>query len=380
MKRLAFISFSIVPFASNDLLFYRTAQQALKRGYDVLVSSYDWGRQNAVEYEEICRAGALVHRRRLDNRSGHFFTRQWHKVRHRVENKRKHYNFLSDFAPDVVVISDPGTYHMLSAPGFGEYLMESGLPFITISQFNDENSCLGSDLFPRAQQFFSKARDCVFVSKRNLQVARRQLCLPLNNAVVLDNPPNLKLWNLVPWPPGDIPQLAIVGRFECAVKGQALVLEVLSGANWQSRPWRLNLYGKGPDEEYLRALVHFLGLEDRVSFCGHVDDIQSVWERNMILLLCSSGEGKPLALIEAMLCGRPAVVTDVGGNAELIQEGETGFIAESSTIRGIESALERAWAKEADWPEMGRKAHVAMSERLQPRPEQLLINLIARSN
>ena len=47
-------------------------------------------------------------------------------------------------------------------------------------------------------------------------------------------------------------------------------------------------------------------------------------------MMCSAAEGKPLALTEAMVCGRPAVVTDVGGNAELIEDGITGFVAESA--------------------------------------------------
>jgi glycosyltransferase involved in cell wall biosynthesis len=46
--------------------------------------------------------------------------------------------------------------------------------------------------------------------------------------------------------------------------------------------------------------------------------------------MASSGEGKPLALTEAMLCGRPAVVTDVGGNAELVSDRVTGFVTQSA--------------------------------------------------
>ena len=54
-----------------------------------------------------------------------------------------------------------------------------------------------------------------------------------------------------------------------------------------------------------------------VHFRGHVNDIRAIWEQNHLLVLPSRYEGLPLALVEAMWCGRPAVVTDVGGNAEL---------------------------------------------------------------
>ena len=53
----------------------------------------------------------------------------------------------------------------------------------------------------------------------------------------------------------------------------------------------------------------------------------------------------PLALVEAMLCGRTAVVTDVGGNAEWIEDGETGFVAEAATAKSFGAAL-----KERGWP------------------------------
>jgi len=58
-------------------------------------------------------------------------------------------------------------------------------------------------------------------------------------------------------------------------------------------------------------------------------------------------------LVEAMLCGRPAVVTDVGGNTEWIEDGRTGFVAEAPTAKSFGAALERAWLAQADWQKMG---------------------------
>ena len=54
-----------------------------------------------------------------------------------------------------------------------------------------------------------------------------------------------------------------------------------------------------------------------------------------------------------MLCGRPAVVTDVGGNAEWIDDEQTGFVAEAPTAKSFGAALERAWLVQADWQQMG---------------------------
>jgi glycosyltransferase involved in cell wall biosynthesis len=64
-----------------------------------------------------------------------------------------------------------------------------------------------------------------------------------------------------------------------------------------------------------------------------------------------------LALLEAMFCARPAVVTDVGGNAEWTEDGQTGFVAEAPTAKSFAAALERAWVARAKWHLMGNQAH-----------------------
>jgi glycosyltransferase involved in cell wall biosynthesis len=57
-----------------------------------------------------------------------------------------------------------------------------------------------------------------------------------------------------------------------------------------------------------------------------------------------------------MHCNRPAVVTDVGDSASLIDEGVTGFVAAAPTARLFDEALEKAWAKREHWQEMGKRA------------------------
>src|SRR5262249_57889837 len=88
------------------------------------------------------------------------------------------------------------------------------------------------------------------------------------------------------------------------------------------------------------------------------------------------GEGKPLALTEAMLCGRPAVVTDVGGNAELVSDGVTGFVAKSATLAGIRDALERSWMERNSWAEIGARAHEWSTRVLDPPPGDVVASAI----
>jgi L-malate glycosyltransferase len=150
--------------------------------------------------------------------------------------------------------------------------------------------------------------------------------------------------------------IANVARLRAANKGQDILLEVLDSPIWRGRHWRLRWYGDGPDKKYLKALAQHYSIAERVEFCGHVSDIRSIWEANQLLALPSRGEGTPLALVEAMLCGRPAVVTDVGGNAEWTEDGQTGFVAAAPTATSFGAALERAWLAQADWQRIGIEA------------------------
>jgi len=80
-----------------------------------------------------------------------------------------------------------------------------------------------------------------------------------------------------------------------------------------------------------------------------------------------------------MLCGRPAVVTDVGGSAEWVDEGKTGFIAAAPTARSIGDALGAAWTARERWPEMGRAARASVLTRYDPAPGRTLLKLLEES-
>jgi glycosyltransferase involved in cell wall biosynthesis len=161
-----------------------------------------------------------------------------------------------------------------------------------------------------------------------------------------------------------------VARLEPAAKGQDLLLKTLARPEWRDRPVELNLFGTGPDEEALRRMAETLHLKN-VYFRGHVSDIGAIWEQNHLLVLPSRFEGLPLALVEAMWRGRPQVVTDVGGNAELCADGETGFVAEAPTVAAFSNAMERAWEHRKTWPAMGKAARCKAEEVVPREPISL---------
>jgi len=110
--------------------------------------------------------------------------------------------------------------------------------------------------------------------------------------------------------------MALVGRLEAGIKGHDVLFEILGSPAWMKRQWKLRIYGDGPDRKYLETLAHYYAIAPRIDFMGFVDDVKSIWSSCHLMVMPSRSEGLPIALIEAMVCGRPAVVTDVGGIGE----------------------------------------------------------------
>ena len=170
--------------------------------------------------------------------------------------------------------------------------------------------------------------------------------------------------------------MACVGRLNVDDKGQEVLIECLACDPWRSRDWELRLYGKGRDDAYLKKLARHRGIAERVIFCGHVGDVHLIWRDNHLNVMASRNEGTPLALVEAMLCGRPSVVSDVGGNAEWVVEPRNGFIAEAPSVRSFGAALERAWTARADWKAIGKAAHHDALGLIDPTPGKSLLKLV----
>ena len=187
---------------------------------------------------------------------------------------------------------------------------------------------------------------CFFVSKANALLAEKQIGDRLYNVEIVRNPFNIDINSSPSWPAlgnDDQLRLACVGRLDPRSKGQDILLEALGSPKWISRPWRLTLYGNGPMKHIIERLVQRYGLEGRVTLAGYVSRIEDIWTENHVLVMPSRFEGLPLAMVEAMLCGRPIVATNVAGHSEIVEDGVTGFLADAPTVMGMMEALERLW-------------------------------------
>jgi glycosyltransferase involved in cell wall biosynthesis len=207
-----------------------------------------------------------------------------------------------------------------------------------------------------AAMAYQRASRNFFVSRANLRLTETQLATQLPNAQVVRNPFLVSYQEPVPWPaPDGTTRLACVARLEPGSKGQDLLFEVLGQQKWRDRPLEVKLFGGGANRRALVALSQMLRLNN-VKFGGFESDVRSIWANHHALVLPSRHEGLPLSLVEAMLCGRPAIVTDVAGNAELVEDNVSGYIAAAPTLALLDEALERAWSGREDWSLVGAAA------------------------
>ena len=274
---------------------------------------------------------------------------------------------LKRYRPDLVVISQG---HNSGGFGWARFCGRTSLPFVLIVNCNCELWWFGDQL-DAAAMAYKGARRVFCVSRCNLDLLRLQTGEPLLHAEVVRNPCNVQLGRGFNWPDENKGwKIACVARIEAAAKGQDLLLQALARPEWRDRPIEMNFYGTGPDLATLRRMAETLCLRN-VNFHGHVSNVDAIWEENHVLALPSRYEGLPLALVEAMRCGRPAVVTDVGGNAELCVDGETGFVAPAATVAFISDALQRAWEKRAGWRQLGLAARDRVGQLMPEDPVHL---------
>jgi len=368
-----FSSMSGSAWGGSEELWAATAHAGIAAGHRVLISVPRW-RPHAPGIERLRDVGAQVFERpRLRSKTlWRFIDRA--TLRHWSFGRRR---------PDVLCLNQGGTFDFLTTnhpAALRDLTCGFRVPYVVLCHYNDEVILRTQRLRDRVEPFLRLAYRVGFVSEHNRRLVERQIACRLSNAIILRNPVNLSDTAAVPWRASLNPvRFCTVARLETRHKGQDVLFEALAADVWRDRPWELRLYGRGPDQHYLERLARMFGIADRVHFMGHVDDLRAVWRDNDILVLSSFGEGIPLTLVEAMLCGRPAVVTEVGGNSEWLEDGTTGFIASAATPQCVAAALDRAWVARSQWGQMGERARAAALARYDPHPGSTLLDLLEQA-
>ncbi|MGD0905253.1 MAG: glycosyltransferase family 4 protein [Terracidiphilus sp.] len=359
--KFAFIStMTGAPWGGSEELWSQSASLLQQEGHQVVASVVWWPRLSPKVLALAQRGIEIIVQ---PNPLLRWPVRLWRNLKQRVGFKVSDFEWLLRRDFDLVVISQGCNFDGLEWMKFCEGM---SLPFAVIIQSNSEVYWPNDQRGAEMALGYRAARKVFCVSRHNLELLNCQIGESLSNAEVVWNPFNVPTDRPPAWPKENgVWKMACVGRLEPVAKGQDLLLQVLSQTKWRERPLEVNFYGAGTCEQNLKKLAARLQVSN-LHFRGHVAEVQNIWKENHLLVMPSRIEGLPLALVEAMWCARPAVVTDVGGSAEICMDGETGFLVAAPAVGLLEQALEAAWDRRHSWESMGKAARDRV-EKLVPR-------------
>lgn len=362
MRIAIFSTMTCVPWGGSEELWSRAAHVLLAQGHQVS-ANVAGGHGRPEPLERLAAAGADIHPRSRRT-IGRGLRRTWQRLGFAWCRQLR---WLRRAAPDFVLIS--AGYHtddlvvatacrLLGIP-YGVVVQAAG-PLYPIDP---------RDLAHRRDDYRGAAR-VFFLSQQNREIVERSLGCTLPQAEIVDNPFNVRPDAAPPWPEStDVWRLACVARIQFPSKGQDILIELLRMPKWRARPLEIVLWGEdGGSSREARDLVAKYGLEERIRFAGFSDDVEALWAEHHGLVLPARYEGGPMVLVEAMLCGRVPIITDVGYAGEFVDDNENGFLAPAATVEALDEALERAWQRREEWRAMGGLAAATIRDRHSLRP------------
>ena len=354
-----------MPWGGSEVLWHKVAKRLQAEGHELAINYKFWP-HTAKELLELEQAGAKLSFRGKPLTPAESRKAFMGKL---IGRQPAPQQWVHDERPDAVLITLG--YHPDRIPVADECIKQ-GIPYGINLQCASNFFFIHSNVLEDFRRWYSSASRVYFVSDENRNKLKNNIGMELDNSEIIANPFNVAFDANPSFPENQEEyRVAVVGRVHFQSKGQDLVIDVLRRPKWKDRNLKVVFYGHDQGNmAQLESLVELYGLQDKVEFGGYLSNIQEVWENNQALLLPSRYEGAPLVVIEAMLCNRMAITTNIGRNEELIDDGVSGIIAEGATINLIDDALERAWEKRDQWKQMGEMAGKHIRERYPEDPVQ----------
>jgi len=142
------------------------------------------------------------------------------------------------------------------------------------------------------------------------------------------------------------------------IYGVDVIAQAFVQAARQRPELRLIMLGNGSQAARLRQIFLQGDVAERVVYSGHVsyDDLPRYYSMADLYLSASHSDGSSISLLEAMACGRPALVSDIPGNREWVQEGVNGWLFPDGDADALARAILAAVDQRQRLPEIGEAA------------------------
>jgi glycosyltransferase involved in cell wall biosynthesis len=144
----------------------------------------------------------------------------------------------------------------------------------------------------------------------------------------------------IPRAPGVV-RVGMIARMNSAAKNHSAFLTAAAKLLKQYPDAEFLLVGDGPLRAGLEQMAAELGIKDKVLFVGERHDIPAMLASLDVSVLISASESLSNVILESMAAGVPVVATDVGGNPELVKNGETGLLVPAGDENKLVEALAR---------------------------------------
>ena len=142
-------------------------------------------------------------------------------------------------------------------------------------------------------------------------------------------------------------------------KGIQELIEAFSKVNKKFQKAELNIYGDGEIEIFRQRYSSC----NNVHFCGKTDEVLKVMAQNEVFVLPSYQEGLSLALLDAAMMKKKIIVTDVGGNTEVVENMKTGLVVPKGNIEKLVEAMEWMLGHKKEAEKMAENARKRYEER-----------------
>jgi glycosyltransferase involved in cell wall biosynthesis len=337
-----------MPWGGSEVLWQRAAKWLQLYGHPITVN-YKWWPRKAMPLEHLEERGAKIWYRDQPKSKSQLRKEKWLRWFRRSPPLQ---TWLESERPDVVLITLG--YHSDPLP-IADECQRLGIPYGINLQCASHFFFIPGDRMEEYRNWYTNAKRVFFVSEENEAKMQNNLAMKFEQGEIIANPFNVPYDAVPTWPETNgVYRMAVVGRLHFQSKGQDLIVDVMKQPKWRERKLQIRFYGHDQgNHKQLKELIRLHGLESQLVYEGFHQNVEQIWQENHALLLPSRYEGAPLAFIEAMLCHRIAITTDIGRNRELMEDNRSGFLALAPSVELIDEAMERAWQKRNHWQSMG---------------------------
>ncbi|MGQ0797182.1 MAG: glycosyltransferase family 4 protein [Methanobacteriota archaeon] len=154
---------------------------------------------------------------------------------------------------------------------------------------------------------------------------------------------------------GHGPHVLFLGRFS-RNKGPQFLLETIPRVLEHVPKARFQFVGDGPMRPVLERRIRDLRLNGEIRMRGRVPDVVPVLQDSDVVVRPSLTEGMPLAVMEAMACGKTIIASRIAGTQDIIEDGENGILVEPGSVESLREGLLRVLRDRDSTVRIGRRA------------------------